>query len=109
MSPLNSKDADHLFKAILSLKTLDECYLFFEDICTIKELQDLTQRFQVACQLDTGKNYNQVSADTGASSATISRVNKCLLYGGGGYRTVLDRLKEAEVLSNESGNSNSKA
>ena len=109
MSPLNSKDADHLFKAILSLKTIDECYLFFEDICTIKELQDLSQRFQVACQLDAGKNYNQVSADTGASSATISRVNKCLLYGGGGYKTAITRLKNPEVLSNESGNSNSEA
>ena len=109
MSPLNSKDADQLFKAILSLKTIDECYLFFEDICTIKELQDLTQRFQVACQLDTGRNYNQVSADTGASSATISRVNKCLLYGGGGYKTVIDRIKKGEELFDESGNSDIKA
>lgn len=109
MSQPHSKEADLLFEAILSLKTIDECYLFFEDICTIKELQDLTQRFQVACQLDAGKNYNQVSTDTGVSSATISRVNKCLLYGGGGYRTAIERLKKAGVLSNESGNSDSEA
>lgn len=107
MSQPHSKEAEHLFEAILSLKTVDECYLFFEDICTIKELQDLMQRFQVACQLDAGKNYNQVSSDTGVSSATISRVNKCLLYGGGGYKTAIDRLKKAGVLPYESGISNS--
>ena len=105
----HSKEAKLLFEAILSLESIEECQHFFEDICTIKELQDLTQRFQVACQLDAGKNYNQVSTDTGVSSATISRVNKCLLYGSGGYRTTLQRLKKAGKLPNESGNSNSEA
>ena len=69
--------------------------MFFEDICTIKEVQAMSQRLQVAGQLDAGKNYAEVYEDTGVSSATISRVNKCLVYGNGGYRMVLDRLKKA--------------
>ena len=101
MKSLHNKETDLLFKAILTLKNLDECYLFFEDVCTIKELQAITQRFQVACQLDADRNYIAVSDDTGASSATISRVNKCLQYGNGGYRTVLDRLKESGELLDE--------
>lgn len=102
-----SKESRLLFEAVLSLESIEECCHFFEDICTIKELQDLTQRFQVACQLDAGKNYNQVSADTGASSATISRVNKCLVYGNGGYRTVLGRLKKEGAIKD--GNSDTQA
>lgn len=94
MKSLHNRETDLLFEAILALDNLDECYQFFEDICTIKELQAITQRFQVACQLDAERNYLAVSEDTGASSATISRVNKCLLYGSGGYRTALDRLKK---------------
>ena len=109
MEQYQRPEAQLLFEAILSLKNVEECHQFFEDICTIKELQDLTQRFQVACQLDAGKNYNQVSADTGVSSATISRVNKCLLYGSGGYRTALERLKKAGLLENACRNSNSEA
>ena len=85
------------FEAILALKTEEDCKMFFEDICTIKELQSLFQRFRVACLLDAGKNYIEVSETTGASSATISRVNRCLNYGGG-YRMALDRLKEAGKL-----------
>ena len=94
MKSLHNHETDLLFEAILSLENVEDCYLFFEDICTIKELQAITQRFQVAVQLDAERNYLAVSEDTGASSATISRVNKCLLYGSGGYRTALDRLKE---------------
>ena len=75
--------------------------LFFEDICTIKELQSLYQRFRVACLLDSGSNYLEVSDTTGASSATISRVNRCLNYGNG-YRLALDNLKKAGVLDDES-------
>ena len=85
---------DACFQAILSLKNADECRIFFEDVCTIKELQSMAQRFQVACQLDAGKNYVEVYDTTGASSATISRVNKCLNYGSGGYSLTLRRLKE---------------
>lgn len=88
-----NQQQDNLFEAILSLRTLEECRLFFDDVCTIKELQAMAQRFQVACQLDAGKNYNEVYEETGVSSATICRVNKCLVYGGG-YRLALERLKE---------------
>ena len=87
-----SPEMEELFEGILKLKTLEECERFFTDICTIKELQALTQRLQVAKQLYEGRNYNEVYQDTGVSSATICRVNKCLNYGDGGYKTVLDRL-----------------
>ena len=86
---------DAFFEAVLSLRTPEECGKFFEDVCTIKELQAMVQRFQVACQLDEGRNYVEVCEATGASSATISRVNKCLHYGSGGYRLALQRLKKA--------------
>ena len=84
---------EQLFQAILTLKTPQECQLFLKDICTVKELQAMGQRLEVARLLDEGKNYNEVEASTGASSATISRVNKCLL-GGGGYALALERMKE---------------
>ena len=87
-----SPEMQELFEGILSLQTLEECERFFTDICTIKELQALTQRLQVAKQLCEGRNYNEVYQDTGVSSATICRVNKCLNYGDGGYKTVLMRL-----------------
>ena len=92
MDKLRNPETDLLFAGILKLQTVDECYRFFTDICTIKELQSLSQRLQVAKQLSEGRNYNEVCRDTGASSATICRVNKCLNYGDGGYKTVLDRL-----------------
>ena len=94
MKPYHNKDMDFLYRGILTLQTREECYAFFEDICTIKELQAMAQRFRVAAQLRDNKNYNEIQADTGASSATIILVNKCLLYGGGGYATALDRLTE---------------
>ena len=93
MDKLRNPETDLLFAGILKLQTVDECYRFFTDICTIKELQSLSQRLQVAKQLSEGRNYNEVCRDTGASSATICRVNKCLNYGDGGYRTVLERLE----------------
>ena len=89
---LKNDDLDYLFNAILTLKTVDECYLFFEDVCTIKELQSMAQRMQVAKELTANKNYLQVYEETGVSSATISRVNKCLQYGTGGYKIALERL-----------------
>jgi len=98
MKKYHNDETDLLFEAILAMENLEDCYRFFEDICTIKELQSITQRFQVACQLDAERNYLEVSEDTGASSATISRVNKCLLYGSGGYRTAIDRLKKTGKL-----------
>lgn len=97
MKPYHNKDMDFLYRGILALQTREECYAFFEDICTIKELQAMAQRFRVAAMLRDNKNYNEIQADTGASSATISRVNKCILYGGGGYATALERMgKEQE-------------
>ena len=80
---------DSVFNAILKLKDIEDCRKFFEDVCTIKELQDIKQRLDVAKLLIEGKNYQEVSKATGASTATISRVNKCLMYGKGGYKTVL--------------------
>ena len=97
MKSFHNEDMDHLFQGILTLKTPEECYAFFEDVCTIKELQAMAQRFRVAAQLNDSKNYNEIQLSTGASSATISRVNKCLVYGSGGYTTALQRLaKEKE-------------
>ena len=91
---LHTKDIDTLFDAILSLKSREECYKFFEDACTIKELEAISQRVEVAELLSDGKNYQDVSRLTGASTATISRVSKCLEYGAGGYKTVLERQKD---------------
>lgn len=95
MKQLHTPQTDKLFEAILALETVEECYKFFEDICTVKEVQAMAQRLQVAEQLNSGRNYAEVYEDTGVSSATISRVNKCLLYGNGGYGMILERLKEA--------------
>ena len=86
-----NEEARQLFRAILSLNSEEECAAFFEDICTIKEIQDLSQRLQVADMLNQGEKYQTIEQKTGASTATISRVNKCLVYGSGGYRTVLEK------------------
>lgn len=83
MSVKYSKETDALFEGILALKTVEECYKFFEDLCTVNELLAMTQRFEVAKELDEGKTFVQISERSSASSATISRVNKCLLYGRG--------------------------
>lgn len=88
-NPMN----DQLFKAILSLQTVDECYELFEDICTIHEIEALAQRLEVARMIDEGFIYEDIVQATGASTATISRIKRCLLYGADGYRLVLDRLK----------------
>ena len=95
-SKIKDKNTDFLFDAILTLKTPEECYQFFEDLCTIRELQDLSQRLEVAEMLGTGKNYQEISKATGASTATICRVSKCLNYGSDGYKTVLGRLNETD-------------
>ena len=96
MTKKHLDEAEHLFQAILKLQTVEECQAFFDDLCTIKEIQDLSQRFDVANMLDQGKNYQEISRATGASTATICRVNKCLNYGSQGYRTMLDRIKNQE-------------
>ena len=96
MDKLHIKSVENLFDAILTLKTRDECYRFFEDVCTVNEILDLAQRFDVACMLTDGSIYTEISKETGASTATISRVNKCLQDGSEGYKLVMDRLKEKD-------------
>ena len=85
-----------LYRAILTLNTTEEAISFFDDLCTITELQAMEQRFQVVELLDQGLVYNDILERTGASSATISRVNRCLQYGEGGYTTALARLRQAD-------------
>ena len=89
---IRGHQTEQLFKAILELKDLDECYQFFDDLCTISELQSLAQRLEVAQMLKLGKTYDTIQNETGASTATISRVRRCVDYGSGGYNIVLDRL-----------------
>lgn len=96
MANFYTESTEKLFEAILSLETKEECHRFFEDVCTIKELQEISQRLEVARMLSDGKSYQEVSKQTGASTATISRVNKCLIYGSGGYKTVLEKTKPEE-------------
>ncbi|MBE6600579.1 MAG: hypothetical protein E7640_05220 [Ruminococcaceae bacterium] len=93
MDCLHKDSVDRLFSVILKLESIEECYDFFEDICTVKEIMDISQRLEVASMLNDGKNYSEISAKTGASTATISRVNKCLTYGKG-YKTALDKEKK---------------
>ena len=91
---LKSEPVDHLFEAILTLKSKEECYSFFEDLCTVNELLSLSQRFEVAAMLKEHKTYLEIAEKTGASTATISRVNRSLTYGNDGYELVLSRTKE---------------
>jgi len=83
-----------LYEALLQLKTVEECRVFLDDLCTVRELQDLSQRLEVASMLRGGMNYQAISRETGASTATICRVGKCLNYGPGGYTMVLERMEE---------------
>ena len=85
-----------MYEAILSLKSVEECMAFFDDLCTVSELLAMEQRYQVASCLNNGMIYNDILAETGASSATISRVNRSLQYGNGGYAIVFDRMKEEQ-------------
>ena len=94
MAPFNTPSIDRLFAAILQLKDVEECHRFFEDICTVKEVKDMAQRLDAAILLDEGAGYQQISEQVGISTATISRVSRCLNYGAGGYRMTIDRLKE---------------
>ena len=90
---IRTEEVDHLFDAILTLENKDECYAFFEDLCTVNELLSLTQRFEVASMLRDQKTYLEIAEKTGASTATISRVNRSLNYGSDGYELVFGRLK----------------
>ncbi len=96
MSNWHTQQIDELFEAILTLQSVEECYAFFEDACTIKEIIEIAQRLKVAKLLDAGTSYVTVSKEVGVSTATISRVSKCLEYGNGGYKMVMERVSEEE-------------
>lgn len=96
MQDIHNKSTDRLFKVIAGLKSVDECYALFEDLCTIKEIQDMAQRFDTAVLLNEGQRYSEIAGKVGVSTATISRVNRCLEYGAGGYRSAIDKLKKSE-------------
>ncbi len=95
-SKIRSKYIDELFEAVLSLKDLEECYRFFEDVCTIKEIKSISQRLQVAKLLKFEKTYNAIEEETGASTATISRINRVLNYGADGYSIAFKAMKQDE-------------
>ena len=92
MENYHNESTKRLFRVIAELKTEEECKNFFEDVCTIKEIQDMAQRLDTAMLLNSGENYQSISAKVGVSSATISRVNRCLNYGSGGYKAVVKKL-----------------
>jgi len=95
MNPrLKEMNVDLLFQAVMKLQSIEECYNFFEDLCTVQELKALTQRLQVAAMLSEGKVYSDIVSSTGASTATISRVNRSLNYGCDGYKVIFERLAE---------------
>ena len=89
---LKTEAVDHLFQAVLTLKDINECYSFFEDVCTVNELLSLSQRYEVARMLRQKKTYLEIAEKTGASTATISRVNRSLNYGNDGYDMVFERI-----------------
>ena len=91
---IKTEAVDHLFEAVLSLENREECYSFFEDLCTVNELLSLSQRFEVAAMLRRGRTYLDTAEKTGASPATISRVNRSLNYGNDGYEMVFSRIEE---------------
>ncbi|SDX96934.1 Trp operon repressor family [Evansella caseinilytica] len=91
---LRGRELDQLFEAIMSLKDLEECYQFFDDLCTMNEIQSLAQRLEVARMLMEGSTYQKIEKDTGASTATISRVKRCINFGNDGYKFTLERVKE---------------
>ena len=94
MHKLQSESMDRLFQSFLNLRSIEECYAYFEDLCTIKELQDMAQRLDTAIALANGRSYQNICENIDVSTATIGRVSKCLNYGTGGYRTAIERLEE---------------
>ena len=95
-SKFKRDDIDELFEAVLTLRDQEDCYRFFEDICTVNEIHAIAQRLQVAKLLSEKKTYTEIEAITKASTATISRINKCLVYGAEGYQRILQRIKDNE-------------
>lgn len=95
-NPRRNALTDALFDAILSLRDREECYRFFDDLCTVKEISDMSQRLEAAKLLLAGKTYEQIVKSAEISTATISRINRCIQYGAGGYQTIIERLQEPE-------------
>lgn len=99
--PRKTETTDALFDAILSLETREECYLFFEDLCTVKEISDMAQRLEAAKLLLNGKTYDQIVKTVEISTATISRINRCIQYGSGGYRNTIEKVAAAQKAEEE--------
>lgn len=97
MNKLHSESVDRLFRSILNLETIEECYAYFEDLCTVKEIQDMSQRLDTAILLAEGYSYQKITEKVDVSTATIGRVSKCLNYGSGGYRNTIAKLKAEEA------------
>ena len=95
-NPRRNALTDALFDAILTLQDREECYRFFDDLCTVKELSDMSQRLEAAKLLLEGKTYEQIVKSAEISTATISRINRCIQYGAGGYQTIIQRLEESK-------------
>ncbi|MBO4479698.1 MAG: hypothetical protein J5774_04970 [Clostridia bacterium] len=96
MDKIRNQSVENLVQVVAKMNSADDVYNFFSDLCTIKELQDMAQRFEMALLLKDGANYQNVAAQVGASSATISRVNRCLVYGNGGYEKAIEIFKKGE-------------
>ena len=96
MPHLHNESVDRLFKTILNLGSLEECYAYFEDLCTIKEVKDMAQRLDAAILLSQGCSYQKIQEQVDISTATIGRVSKCLNYGSGGYKNAIAKLSESE-------------
>ena len=96
MAITHSESIDRLFESILNLKSIDECYNYFEDLCTVKEIIDMSQRLDAAILLEGGVSYQKIQAEMKISSATIGRVNRCLNYGNGGYKAAIMKMTEGE-------------
>lgn len=94
LDKIRGPQTDRLFEAMLQLKNIEDCYEFFDDLCTISEIQSLAQRLEVAQMLNERKTYDMIQLETGASTATISRIRRCVDYGSGGYQKILGRLSE---------------
>ncbi len=96
MKKFRNESVDRLFQTFLNLETIEECYDYFEDICTIKEIEDMSQRLDTAVLLSEGLSYQKISEQVNVSTATIGRVSRCLNYGNGGYRQAIDKLKAGQ-------------
>jgi len=101
MHKLHCESVDRLFQTILNLQSLEECYAYFEDLCTIKEIMDMSQRLDTAVLLSKGMSYQKIAEQVAVSSATIGRVSKCLNYGSGGYKNIIQKLLEDNTNEDE--------